>query len=64
MNLFGGPPDGGPPCLSETNLKIFNDCHSDGANATRNLLFAGGGPKQIPPLRFAHRRNDKELEWS
>jgi len=30
-----------------------------GANATRNLLFVGGGRKQIPPLRSALRRNDK-----
>ena len=33
-----------------------------GANATRNLLLAGAGKQQIPPLRPANRRNDKGIE--
>ncbi len=32
-----------------------------GANATSKLLVAGAGRKQVPPLRFAHHRNDKEF---
>ncbi len=40
----------GPPCLSE-----------DGA--TTDVLFAGSDKKQVPPLRFAHRRNDNQY-WN
>ena len=43
--------------VSDGNASVFLSFR--GANATRNLLFAGTGRKQIPPLRFAHYRNDK-----
>ena len=54
LDLGGGLSVPGPPRLSEVFSLSFR-----GANATRNLLFVGPGKKQIPPLRYAHRRNDK-----
>src|SRR5580692_511069 len=61
QHFGGGLAVHGPPHLSELSASQVS-LSFRGATATRNLLFAGASTKQVPPLRFAHHRNDKALE--